>query len=543
MLTVREALALPALAPAVLVAGEGGLDNPVRWVHIVDLPQPKFEWVQGGELLLTSGYGLADDQPDTIELLAAKGLAGIVLSLGQRFEHTPSTLRAAADQHDLPIIETPPELPFIDLTEALLTEILDRQSALREQGDQIQRSLMEQVLQGNSLQQVAEALAEILGRSVTVESAAFDVLTAVEAGPVDEARMRSVREGRTSPDLAQALIERGIYARLLETRRPSRVPPMPELGMTMERIVAPVLVAQEIVGYVWIIAGDRELTELDELAIDHAATVAAVILLKEREVQRAELERRGDLLEQLLDLADAPKPALVDEVRRLGFRSDRPFQVLIIEGTPAASEQPRALPRNVERWLEEVNGPAMVGSRGEQVVVLVQSQAPGLGGPLAERMVSELSHPSLPLRVGVGAPVGELSALRTSFSQAHEALELAQVLGRAEGTLTFKDLGMFHWLRHLPTELLEGNSYYQAVRTLAAHDESHNGELLHTLETYLQAGGNATAAAGRLNLHRNTLAYRLQRIEQVLELELDQPRARFELYTAIEAYRLRGAGE
>lgn len=542
MLTVREALALPALQAAELVAGEGGLDKVIRWVHIVDLPRPKFGWVQGGELLLTSGYGLAEDEHNPVPLLASRGLAGIVLSLGERFERTPSVLRAAADEHDLPIVETPVELAFIDLTEAILSEILDRQSSVRQQGDQIQRSLMDKVLEGDSLQQVAEALAKILGRSITVESEAFDVLAAAEVGPVDEARVRSVREGRTSPELAEALIERGIYSRLLATRRPNRVPPMPELGMTMERIVAPVLVAQKIVGYVWIISGDRELNDLDELAIAHAATVAAVILLKEREVRRADLERRGDLLEQLLDLTDPPKPTLVEEVHRIGFRSDRPFQVLLIEGTPAASEQPQALPRNVERWLEEVNGPAMVGSRGKLVVVLLQSQAPGMGAPLAERLVAELSHPSLPLRVAVGGPVDQLTALRTSYSQANEALELARLLNRAEATVTFEQLGMFHWLHHLPEELLQGNVYFQAVRTLAAHDASHNSELLDTLEAYLRSGAKATEAAKRLSLHRNTLSYRLRRVEELLELELSQPRTRFELYAAIEAYRLRGPG-
>ena len=108
MLTVREALELPALEAAELVAGEGGISNIVRWVHIVDLPHPKFEWVQGGELLLTSGYGLVDDEHNPVPMLASKGLAGIVLSLGERFERTPAALRTAADRHDLPMIETPP---------------------------------------------------------------------------------------------------------------------------------------------------------------------------------------------------------------------------------------------------------------------------------------------------------------------------------------------------------------------------------------------------------------------------------------------------
>lgn len=118
MLTAREALDLPALKAAELVAGEGGLDNAVRWVHIVDLPHPKFEWVQGGELLLSSGYGPSNDEQNPIPMLASRGLAGIMLSLGERSERTPSVPRAAADEHDLPIIETPPDLAFIELTAA-----------------------------------------------------------------------------------------------------------------------------------------------------------------------------------------------------------------------------------------------------------------------------------------------------------------------------------------------------------------------------------------------------------------------------------------
>ncbi|MFQ5961200.1 MAG: PucR family transcriptional regulator [Candidatus Methylomirabilales bacterium] len=538
MLTVQAALGLPALKSAKLVAGERGLSNAIRWVHIVDLPHPKFDWVEGGELLLTSGYGLADGEQNPIPMLAAKGLAGIVLALGERFEKAPATLLSAADKHNLPLIETPPGLAFIDVTEAILGEILNEQYKLRRKGDEIQRSLMDQVLEGNSLQQVAEALARILDRSITVENEVFDVLAAAQAGPVDEARTRSVREGRTTPELAKELIDRGIYSQLLEERHPVRVSPMPELGMTMERIVAPVLVAQRIVGYVWIIAGDRALTELDELAIDHAATVTAVILLKEQEVRQAELERRGDLLEQLIDLSGPPEPGLVERVHRMGFRSDQPFQVLLLEGNAAASERSQAMTRNLERWLEEVNGPAMVSSRGELVVIVLQSQIPGMGVPLAERLVGELSHPSLTLVIGVGAPVDDLIELHSSFHQAAEALEFARAQGLTEGAVSFAELGMLHWLLQLPEEVLQGNLFFQAVLALATHDKSHGSQLLETLEAYLNSGGTATAAARQLNLHRNSLSYRLRRIEELIDVDLSRARDRFELYAAIQAFRM-----
>lgn len=540
MLTIREALELPALQGATLVAGEGGLDNPIRWVHIVDLPHPKFEWVQGGELLLTSGYGLSDEADNPIPMLAEKGLAGIVLSRGGKFERTPASLCKAADDVDLPIIETPPDLAFIDVTEAILGKILDQQTAVRQHGDEIHRSLMEQVLEGDSLQGVAEALSEILGRSITVEDDALDVLAAAEVGPVDEARKRSIREGRTNPELINALIDRGIYTRLMKERGPLYVSPIPELGMTMERIVAPIFVAHRIVGYVWIISGDRALTELDELAIEHTATVAAVILLKEQEIQRAELEQQGDLLQQLLHLNGPPDPLLLGQVQRLGFHADRPFRVLLIEGTSTPVSL-LDLPQKVKRWLENANLPALVTMEADQVIAVLQNQPSNLGKPLADRLATQLSTPNLQLLMGLGGLAVEISDLGRSFTQAGEALDVAHRLDREQGMIAFDDLGSLHWFNRLPPETLEENVYFQAIRALDEHDGAHRGKLLHSLGAFLQTGGKTTEAARKLNLHRNTLSYRIRRIEELLEVDLTDPDIRFELLAALKVYRLRSS--
>ena len=76
--------------------------------------------------------------------------------------------------------------------------------------------------------------------------------------------------------------------------QPMRLAAVPDLGMTMERVVAPIVVGREIFGYLWIVAGDHPLTELDELAIDHAATVAALVLFKEQTVREAQHAARGE---------------------------------------------------------------------------------------------------------------------------------------------------------------------------------------------------------------------------------------------------------
>ncbi|NIV31331.1 MAG: hypothetical protein GWN58_18095, partial [Anaerolineae bacterium] len=293
----------------------------------------------------------------------------------------------------------------------------------------------------------------------------------------------------------------------LAERRPIRVPAIPDLGMTMERIVAPIIVSGQIMGYVWIIAGDRELTDLDELAIEHAATVSALLMLKDREVKDAELQLRGDLLEQLLQLEGPVDPALAERVHNLGFQSKRPYQVMVVEGKPPAGEGLLSLPRKIESWLTKEGEPALVVPRDQRVALVLQPIGPERARALAQQLVETLKHPAQPLRIGLGRPVQDLRHLKRSFGEAMEALEVESALGSSKGLADFSRLGLMHWLHHLPDEVLEGNPYLHLVERLAEYDKETNGELVNTLKTFLQAGSRGSTAAALLNIHRNTLSY------------------------------------
>lgn len=89
MLTVAKALQeLPVFARARVVAGHAGLEREIRWVHIVDIPDAS-AWVQSGELLLTTAFGLKGDlhvQEEFIPSLAEKNLAGLVIAVGATFK-------------------------------------------------------------------------------------------------------------------------------------------------------------------------------------------------------------------------------------------------------------------------------------------------------------------------------------------------------------------------------------------------------------------------------------------------------------------------
>ena len=542
MLTVRDVLKMPVFAEAKLVAGARGLDRLIRWVHIVDVPDARYEWAKGGELLLTAGFGLRDDfehQKLAIPILATKQLAGMVLSVGHYFDETPALMRDAADRLSFPIIELPPDVPFIDITESIFTQIIDEQYALQTRSEQIHRSLTELVLDGSSFQDVADALTEILDRSITIESIDFEVLAFTEVGAVDDARKRSTTARRSSPQLAKQLIDYGIYDRLLQERRPVYIESLPEIGMDMERIVAPIIVAQSIIGYVWVIIGERELSDLDALAIDHAVTVAALLMFKERAVQDAEMSLRGDFLSQLLENENsgAPTSALIEQARQFKFNLTLSYQVLVIESYLGAGDGQTSLANRLENWCKN-HHQALVVARERQVVVILQSHRKLADAAIPHQLFTALNHPGEQLLIGVGKAAENISDLSKSYEQAAEALAIGRTIGQREGVREFDGLGVLHWLYHLPPPLLSENHYLSIIETLATHDSDHQADLLHTLEVFLDKGTIAADAAADLHIHRNTLAYRLESIEKVIGLDLKNPAHRLNLHVALKAYRL-----
>ena len=121
MLTVRQALAMEVFAGSRVVAGADGLDREIRWAHPVDIPHAS-EWVRGGEMLLTTFYGLRDDPEAQKHLcgeLAEKGLAGMVVAIGGYLDAVPGAIREAANAAQFPIIEMPWDVPFEDVVRAI----------------------------------------------------------------------------------------------------------------------------------------------------------------------------------------------------------------------------------------------------------------------------------------------------------------------------------------------------------------------------------------------------------------------------------------
>lgn len=540
MFSLRQALTLPGLKEARVVAGATGLERVVRRVHVV------VEVAAGlsGEpdaLVLTTGQGLPQDAGEQRALvtgLAAAGLAGIALLMGWHLEQIPESFAQAAQEAGFPLLELPRGTDLGRVVEQLAAALLPAQSALERRSQELQRQLTQIVLTGGELPAVATALASFLERSVLIENTAFEVLAAAQHGPIDEARRQMVELGRSSADRVALFLAQGIYRELQQQMGPLRMSARPAAGLTMERVAAPIVAGGEIYGYIWIVAGDRPLTGLDELAIEGAATVSALLLLKEQAVREARQSQRGDLLDQLLSLTANPLSTLVEQANQAGYRLDRAHQVVFVQLPDEHRGARGYLAPQFEDWLGRQLHAPLVVVRERGIAAIIETPDQQLGVRLAQGLLNDL-QPGVPdVYIGVSQINAAGQPLRRGYDQAVVAAEIGRRLRLERRVCPAWELGLLEWLYHLAPERLADNPYYLQIDQLARHDQRHRHDLLRSLEAYLDCGGALAEAALRLNIHRNTLAYRLNRVTELLGVDLREVEQRLNLHVAIKCYRV-----
>lgn len=503
---IADIVRLPILAGARLVGGAGGADRPVRSINVMEVPDI-LEWVQPDELLLTTAYPLRDDPAALVELvprLAKRGLAAIAIKPTRYIEVIPAAMIDAADRLDLPLIELAADASFNEIINAVLSEILAAQSVRLQRSAAIHDRFTAIVLSGGGLRQIAEALAELIGRPTAI----MDALGTIQ--------------WRTSPDL------------------------QPGAGV----MVQPIQVGAERHGAI-LVRGDASDLGTEQLeAVEHAATVAALRQVQARAVAEADRRFQAVCLEELVTGHVTDRSVLMERAAAFAWDLGVPRAVLLAEVEAVAGRPFAALAGTAEegelrqRFAEAARaslGPkAITWDRSRQIGSLVGGTAAGetdfRGVAAAFHADVQRRLPGAVISVGIGRPVGDPLVIHRSFAEARRALAIGR-WSRGPGHLVlFSELGVDRLLADVSEA--EVDAYCTAmIGPLEAHDRAHGTSLVGTLDTFL-AIRNGALAARQLFVHYNTLKNRLAKIEEIIGPCLDDPERCLSLTLALHLRRL-----
>jgi len=519
VLTVRELL---EGAGVQLVAGEGGLDDPVRWVHSSELVDPT-PWLQGGEVLLTTGLQLGDPatQRAFVARLAEHGLAGVGLGTGFAHASVPEAMVAEAAARELPLFEVPYELPFIAITEVAFARLADEQHALLRRSIAAQERLQRIVLAERGLEAVAGGLASLLGGAVLVLDGRGEELA--------RRTFRRALDAGATRALGDAVRERGEAAPF--------APAEPELAG--RALVLPVEGGASGRPRAWL-AGVKDaggLGDADRLLLQQGVTAVALELLRSRVADATERRLAGELLGALVrgELRGA-------ELRRrlepfgLGGR----VAALVLRPRAAGPATPvAAAAAALEAVLRDEAPEALVARHDGLAWALVPD--PGddalfaLGARVQEHVRRELGAP---VAAGAGRGVPAERA-REAFHEARCALEAHAMEPGANGRLaTFRDLGSAALLLSLQDTDALRLFCASLLGPLEADEGAYGGELVRSLEAFIECNGQWEAAARRIPCHRHTLRYRMRKVEELTGRDLTSARDRIEFWLALRGREL-----
>jgi GAF domain-containing protein len=155
---------------------------------------------------------------------------------------------------------------------------------------------------------------------------------------------------------------------------------------------------------------------------------------------------------------------------------------------------------------------------------------------LARQMRSEQN---VRLSIGIGNPCQGIGDFRRGFAEASEAQQMGESLNRDGGVTHFNDLGVYRYLYKIARMDDLRDMYQEQVARIANYDRRKGTDLLDTLETYLECAGNLTKTSGKLFVHRNTLIQRLERLQSLCDIDMQERANWLTLQVAIKVFKLR----
>ncbi|HET9718515.1 MAG TPA: PucR family transcriptional regulator ligand-binding domain-containing protein [Solirubrobacteraceae bacterium] len=558
MLTVRgliEDLDLRVLT------GASNLEMPVRWVHLSEWADPT-PWLSGGEVLLTAGMQLDTpaEQRNYIRRLAEHQLAGLGFGTGLAHDAVPPALLAAAEELEFPVFEVPYEVPFIAITEAAFSQLVNEQYAVLRRAIAAQERLERIVLSQRGLEALAGALATLVGAAVLVFDGRGELLSQhAFRTPVDEPLMDILRG-----DLRERARRRDARPFMPSVEDPSRALALPVAadGTPAARgtKAQPGNVAEA-----WLVAiKDAEpLSDFDRLTLRQAVTIVALELLRERVAGDTERRLAGDVLAAMVS-GQLAGPELGRRLEPFGLAGE---VAAVVMSPPAPGPRAAAAAEAaVAGSLRAEACPALVATHGKLVCALIpggpEDDLVALAERVAERVTGQLGAP---VQLGLGRPVAGTDA-RRSYHEARCTLEAMSLgFGRtasgnghppvANGNgrtgpavpkasrtgasvATYKDLGSFQLLLSLQDDEALRLFCDSILGPIEQSEGHYGGELMRSLEAFIEENGQWERAARRLYCHRHTLRYRIRRVEELTGRDLACARDRIEFWLALRGREL-----
>ncbi|KYZ75798.1 hypothetical protein AXX12_11405 [Anaerosporomusa subterranea] len=537
MLTVNEALQTAALADCVLVGGLGGGNRPIESLNQMDVPDV-VDWVAPNQMILTTGYFIRNNVNEQKQLLTDlndRGCAGLAIKVKRFFRTIPQDMIDLANQLQFPLIEIPADKNISIVMNELMGEIVNKQAALLKHAYDVHNCFTTAVLKGGTLQNISDLLVSFVQNSVVICDDSWNILCQSQS--------------KQSVIALPTILDEINLEDFVKTTRAGDAQPGHQASsahvngkhIAMESF--PVIHDMRLMGYIFIINTMQTAGVSDRAAIEQAAMVVGLELLKRKIQREMQQNLRADFFNDYLGGNIKSKAVLERRGAQFGINADEKYLCLVFgidhfnhiflntfSGNETSVQKlKKEITHIADNVIEQAGLSISSFSKSDQIVLLLPysmfaANAKDTITEIVDSIKCEIKQscaPWLTVSAGIGL-AGSAINVSKSYNSALEAMRI----GRGSSSVT-RD-GIYYFEDYIIEYLLADADwskyeflYKDTLGQLEDFDRKNaKMELVKTLRTFFDNGFNLSNTAQILYIHRNTLTYRMDKIREIINLDL-----------------------
>ncbi|MCD6434892.1 MAG: PucR family transcriptional regulator ligand-binding domain-containing protein, partial [Clostridiales bacterium] len=314
-LSVEELMELDIMKDAKILSGKSGINRRITKMNVMEVPDI-LDWVSSGEFLLTTAYSIKDDihQLDRlIPELSKKNITGIGIKTKRYIENIPQSIIDKSNECKFPIIEIPYDVSFSEIIMPVLTEITNRQSGALTQTYEFHNRLINIIIHGGSLQEIADAIYKSIENPLVICEMIFKTHVVVAENDFKEKIEDMLKEkiDYTTNTNIEDVID----------------------GEIVKRIIIPIKVDKKVYGYINIWEKNRKLTPMEITIINSSTPIITLDLMKKLSVFQIENKHRIKLFDNLFSEDEARVKQAFENKIFFDFNKDKEYSIFIINAS------------------------------------------------------------------------------------------------------------------------------------------------------------------------------------------------------------------
>jgi len=541
--TVQQILELPILNRANVLSGSTKLsEQQVEWMTATEGPAKDF--VRKDEIILTTGvsYPSGEELLHFVKEVYQAQAAALAIATGKYIEKIPVEVIEFAEQHDFIMIELPWDVRFTDIQRQTTKAINQMQHGYIEEAQQMQDRLYDYVVQGKELDDIINYVENELGCSIVFT----DHYGRIKSALVEE---------------PQVLIE--AWAEESEGKNNLTYQ---EDGLTFEKMPYKqgFLLKKDVAtnpeqlneGYYIFYFKDKDfLTSSTMQTIDSLAAATAVWLSREDAIVKTELRLKSQFIWSLAKSKDVVfEEKAQTRANLFGFQLDIPYVCIVgyseeldVNSGDEYNESlgNKTIIDDIEEEIRQIASRMnkQVAFTIDEDYLVVFFEAEKKEEMIIQEFIDEINEQLEKLvdgavfSWGIGQDRDGIKSFHTSYEKAFSALEMVISQKEPGDVLRFEETRLNRLLLQLASDDKVKDITQAAIQPLIDYEQERDIDLIDTFIVYDAEKRNVSQAARVLNLHRQSLLYRLDKINKLTNLSVDNPNDAFLLNVSIKVYQ------